>query len=244
MPSPSLTLRSGLIAKLSVCIIVLLCLAHVTAHLLAANLGDSKYTEQLVEWFGLDEEGNFPAFFSSVLLLVASCQFAVIHALYLTSQSRALSDRKSSFLSKHWLILSAVFLFLTLDEAVQIHEMFDNQSLLSFMNTSGLLAWPWVIVYGVLVAVFVLFFFRFWLALTPRYRRLSFIAASMYVAGAIGGEMIGAAVYTSGQGKSVSYFLIYTLEEVLEMLAITLLIYANNLFISKEFPPPTLKILA
>lgn len=124
----------------------------------AASLGfdafhSSRVSSQLVEWFSLEGEGNFPALFSALLLLGAATQFLVIGQL--SQQSKIQEWRR------HWLALAGVFAFLAIDEAAMIHEKFDNNTLLSFVETKGLLAWPWVILYGGLCLAFTATFFRF-----------------------------------------------------------------------------------
>ena len=60
-----------------------------------------------------------------------------------------------------WLILSIIFLYLSIDESVQLHErvgyIFDEK-----FNLIGYLAWGWVIPYGSLFIIFSLvYFFKF-----------------------------------------------------------------------------------
>lgn len=176
----------------------------------------------------MDGEGNFPALFSALLLLFAAFQFTIIARL--TYQQRDNADWH-----RHWQVLALTFLFLAVDEAVLIHEKFDNNTLLSFVNTSGLLAWPWVILYGGLVLVFVAVFFKFWWALPVRYRVMYFVCAVTYVSAALGFEMLGALVYTAHDTETLLYLCLMTLEEFLEMAAIVLLIFTSFSFLDTRF---------
>ncbi|HBE67723.1 MAG TPA: hypothetical protein DDW52_06195 [Planctomycetaceae bacterium] len=206
-----------------------LTVAHGVSHLAAAKLGENRITSQLLEWFSLDGEGNFPALFSSLLLLVSAASFLCIG---LTSKT----DPAQSSIAKYWKGLACIFCFLAIDEAVLIHEKFDNNTLLSWVETNGFLAWPWVILYAVLVLFFVAIYFRFWWNLEKSYRFAYALTAAVYVSAALGLEMVGAFLYTNSSPQLVAmYSYVMALEELLEMLAIVALITINLDYLSRHF---------
>ncbi|MGH7926613.1 MAG: hypothetical protein ACREQV_02305, partial [Candidatus Binatia bacterium] len=67
--------------------------------------------------FHIRGENNIPAYFSSLLLAGASL------LLWIISRIRQAAGGKYSY---HWLILSIVFLFLSLDETASIHERLNR----------------------------------------------------------------------------------------------------------------------
>lgn len=188
---------------------------------------DNRITEVFIEKFSLEEEGNFPSFFSAVLLLVAAGSFLVI--------SQGTSYLKDNRDWKYWLGLVFVFVFLSLDEATQLHEKLDTDLIWSSYDATGLLAWPWVIIYAALVTIFAVLYLRFWLRFSRQFRIYYVLAAVVYVGSALGFEMLEALVYTTRGGYTLTYIILTSVEEMLEMAAITFLIYTNLRYITVHF---------
>lgn len=184
-------------------------------------------SEVLVEKFSLEEEGNFPSFFSAFILLVSAALFALI------GKGRRLQHNASW---KYWTGLGGIFLFLSLDEAVQIHEKLDTPLIWSSFDTSGLLAWPWVILYASLATVLLALYFRFWLALPLRYRIAYAAAAFVYIGSALGFEMLEALEYTTHRRVTTKYIILTSVEEILEMSAIIFLIHTNLQYLTSQIP--------
>ncbi len=205
--------------------IITLVTMHVAMMILHRHF-DHRYTETLFEMFALDNEGNLPAYFSAGILGISAALFWTV--------AKA-SASKPDPQTKWWYGLFLCFMYLSLDEAVQIHERFDSNSLLSFMNTSGLLAWAWVIPYGIIAIAFGVIYFRFWLSLPTKYRILFGLCGGFYVMGAIGFEMLGAREYDVNQKFTTLYDVIYTTEETIEMSSIAALIVVLLSYISSQF---------
>ena len=188
---------------------------------------DDHYVFGLVDLFDFDIEGNFPTFYSAVALLLATALLALTtHANW----NKAGGNRY------YWLLLTCLFLFLTFDEATAIHETiggyFEN-----FMDASGFLYFMWVVPYGVAVAVIGALFLRFVLAL-PAQTRNRFIAAGIiFLSGAIGLEVFGAREADLNGVETITYCVLYTFEELFEMLGIVLFIYALATHLTDEFGP-------
>lgn len=185
---------------------------------------DNRITEVFIEKFSLEEEGNFPSFFSAVLLLVAAGSFLII--------SQSASYLKNNRDWKYWLGLAFIFVFLSLDEATQLHEKLDTDLIWASYDATGLLAWPWVIIYAALVTIFVVLYLRFWLRFSRPFKIYYALAAAIYVGSALGFEMLEALVYTTRGGYTMTYIILTSIEEMLEMAAITFLIYANFKYIT------------
>lgn len=212
--------------KALIIVAVVLIIAHVVSHLLI-NQSVNPLSEVMMEKFSLEGEANFPAYFSSFLLLSAGILFMIIcKGSRLQGQS----------LWKYWGGLCGIFVFLSLDEAVQLHEKLDTELIWSSFDTSGLLAWPWVILYASLATVLLALYFRFWLQLPFRFRLAYAIAAGVYIGSALGFEMLEALEYTTNGGVTTKFIILTTIEEILEISAIIFLIHTNLRFITTHIP--------
>ena len=204
----------------------LLILLHVVS-LILHNYDVNPFSEVLVEKFSLEGEGNFPAFFSAFLLLFAAALFGTIG-----TATRGKRDASWGY----WAGLSLIFFFLSLDEATQIHEKLDTELIWAAFNPTGLLAWPWVILYGALTLLFCIVYLRFWLGLPGRFRLAFALAAAMYVGSALGFEMLEALEYTTNGGATNWFVLLTSMEESIEMFAILYLIASLFKYIHTYFP--------
>lgn len=166
--------------------------------------------------FNLDAENNIPTYYSSLLLLTAAGLLYVI--------SKAMKKRGNIY-ANYWLSLSLIFLYLSIDESSSIHELLIHP-LRSALNLSGVLYFSWVIVGFAVVIAIAIIYLRFLLEL-PRNTKISFVlAASVYVGGALGIELLGG-FYSSNYGESnYVYGLITTTEEMLEMTGVVIFINA------------------
>lgn len=178
----------------------------------------------LTNLFNIRTEGNIPAYYSSVTILIASFLLGFI------SLFRKISGLSYSL----WLMLSIIFFYLSVDEAVQLHErvgaMIDSN-----FDLEGYLSWGWVIPYGLLFIVFAtVYFFKFLPQLPKKIFWLFIISGAIYVIGAIGVEMLGAKNYNSDNFSETINAVCYSIEEFLEMMGIALFIYSLLLYIKEE----------
>ena len=109
---------------------------------------------------------------------------------------------------RYWIGLGLIFLFLATDEAAHIHEHFGSDFLWGNYNSSGYLAWPWVIAYGSLVTIFVTRYFSFWWRLPHSFRKSFFIAGCLYVGSALGFEMLEAMEYSTNNSTYTFKYLV------------------------------------
>lgn len=188
-----------------------------TALLVAANLAGLvakfHYGEHslhgLVPLFDLDRERNIPSLFATALILFCA---GLAGAIARSGENRS-----------GWLGLALIFTFLAADELVSLHERLI-EPLRAALHTSGLLYFAWLIPYGLAVVLLGLLYLRFLLRLPGATRRRLIAAGVVYLAGAVGLEMIGGAyLETLGDRHNLSYELLTTLEETLEMAGMTLL---------------------
>ena len=176
----------------------------------------------LIEEFNVDEENNIPTYFATVLLLLSASLLALI--------ASAKAKTGDSF-TRHWMVLSGIFLFLSIDEAASLHERLMSP-IRDLLGVGGWLRFAWVIPGMIFVAVFALSYLKFLFHLPKRPRLLFVLAGCLYVDGAIGLEMIGGHHAEFYRVKSFTYGVITTIEEGLEMSGIIVFIYALLVYIS------------
>ncbi|MEP1216098.1 MAG: hypothetical protein ABJM11_21265 [Marinobacter sp.] len=193
-------------------------LALLTAHgmglLLTYGLGHD-YVKGLVPLFNIGLEGNVPTFFASLLLFFNGLLFLFLWRV---------SDTRDTG-KKTWLLLSVVFLFLSLDEFAAIHELLIKP-LREAVDTGGLLYFAWVIPYALLVILLGIIIAPTLWRLGTRYRVLFGTSAAIFLTGAIGIEMLGGNYFESQGGEAdLTYRLFQTAEESLEFLGLIFLVY-------------------
>jgi len=166
-----------------------------------------------VYFFGLSYEANFPTWYSSCLLLLCSFHLGLIGLA---------ARRRSEKFVLHWWTLAAGFLYISLDETVQLHEHVSKW----FNFGGGFLYFGWVVPASIVVAVIGLSYTKF-LAYLPARPRLQFIVAgALYVGGALGVEFF-LGYWTEHAGtRNLGYGLIDWVQESLELLGATLFLCA------------------
>ena len=208
---PYFALKPKPVYKVLTGITILLLLAHLTVQAGIYHLGAEK---NWLDALNMDRELNIPTMFSCGLL------FAITLLL------RRLESCGGAESRRDWRLLSKIFAFLALDEALQIHEIFIIPALRPFMHPA--LASTWVIPYSILAFAIFLRFRSFLHALPSRTRTHFLQAGAVYIIGAIGMEMIGSYAVRSSLIRLHSpwYGAITGLEESLELFGLILLIKA------------------
>ena len=169
----------------------------------------------LVPLFYLDNEASVPTWYSSFALLLASGLLGLVAA---TKKN----ERDSYF--PHWMFLAGLFLMLSMDEAVMLHE-YPIDFLRNHLHASGVLYYTWVIPGALFVAAVGVAYSRFLMSLDAKTRWGMTAAGFIFVSGAIGIEMISGYHAAEYGENNLGYALIITAEEMLEMLGVVLLIH-------------------
>jgi len=212
-----ISLNPPAVARILGAIALLLVLASVAGQFSKFALGHGNL-KGLVTLFNVDAEHNIPTHFSMLLLLFAALLLAMIAVL----------NRQQSVphVSK-WAILACGFLFMSFDEASTVHESLvaPLRSLLGDREL-GIFYWTWVIPGILLVLVLGLFFRRFLLDLPAIVRRRFLIAATIYIGGAIGFELVGGRYIELHGDQNLMVSMIATVEESLEMAGLIYFIWA------------------
>lgn len=209
----SLALSAHTVARALYLVIGVLFIAHAFSVWLDVSLSDQSRLRLFIHlYFNFDTEANIPTFFSAFILLTAA---ALLFYIYKTSRQNR----------RYWLALSLIFVFLCLDEATQIHERLIRPLNRLFVNLPAFLSPGWVIPYLLFVLAVSLTFAGFFWRLPRKTKRLFLLSGGIYVGGALGIEFLEGIYFHLGY-QHLKMILIYTLQEVLEMIGIALFIYS------------------
>lgn len=212
-------------------------LVVLAAILIAANLAvlitdyltgyDLKMVQRLVKVFSVDYELNAPAFFSTLILLFSSVLLAVI-----THFKR---EQRSPYVW-YWTILSLGFLFMAFDEMASVHErLIEPMRTLLGGDNLGVLYFAWVVPAILLVLLLGVAFTRFWWNLPRQTRLYVAVAAALYLGGAIGIELLDGSYAEIHGKKNLTYTILSTVEETLEMAGIIVFIKALLDYIAENY---------
>jgi hypothetical protein len=208
-----LTLSAEPVARRLAIVVVCLCAASVAGQGVRV-LSDSVHVQEATRVFKVDRESSIPTYFSALMLLAAAAALAVV----------ARRERGRPY-AAHWKGLAAIFLYLSVDEAVGIHELAIDPTR-ELLGVRGFLLFTWVVPAAALLVVFALAYWRFWRQLPGPLRRGLAAAGALYVGSAVGIEMIGARLHDSFGQMDVRYALVALAEEAGEMFAVVLLLRA------------------
>ncbi len=185
--------------------------------------------------FFFDNEANYPTMYSGLAIIFAASLLWKISLI----KSETIANRRS------WRFLSLLFLFLAADELFSLHEFLitpTKHMLGSLSFDSGFLYFAWFVPYVLLMLFCGVFLIRFFFRLPQKTRVRFVLAGIVFVAGAVGMEMIGGN-YWQAQGWDVhgeddidlTYAAIVTIEELLEMVGIALFVHAlSDYYLSRK----------
>jgi hypothetical protein len=169
------------------------------------------------EFFLLNAEKNVPTLFNFSLIVV---NIVLLSMLTL----RAFAGRDGW--RWHWAVLVAIFIYLSYDEAAQIHERFAPLGAY-FVEAEGIFRFSWVVPVAPVVLFAGLAYLKFVLDQPREIMMLMILSGTVYLCGAIGAEMASAFyVENFGDYGSFTYHLIAGAEEVVEMAGMALFGYA------------------
>jgi hypothetical protein len=221
-----LKLSANVISRLLFRFTAILVLAHVSAFVIGyMTKSQSVWLIYFQYYFNMENENNVPTYFSSILLL-----FAAVILLLIRSVS---ANNKN-----YWLSLSGIFLFLALDEALEIHEkanLFARKYI-----TGNLFNLPWILPYAIVFGVAGLFYLKFLKALPGKTQKDFFIAGTIYVAAAGGIEAIDGILFNYFPYEHVVFRLTSFFQETLEMVGIILFIRYLVEYIQSQFQTITI----
>lgn len=156
----------------------------------------------------LSYEGNLPTWYSAGLLWTAALGLGACGA------------REESRDRSRWWMLAALFMLMSLDEAISLHEELGGAEL------HGVLYFSWVVPGALLTGAIAFAYLRFWLRLPAPTRRGFACAFVLYVGGALGMELPLGAWFEVHGDENLGYALLDAIEESLEIFGVSVFLVA------------------
>lgn len=189
--------------------------------------------------FDLNRETNIPTWFSVVQLFMVAIVLAVA----------ALAERAQPAPSAAWWGLFAIFTYMSLDEATDLHGLWRAGMEDYVIQGTNNAHFAWIIPGIIIVLVIAVIYLRWILALPNHTRTLFITAGIVFVSGGLVLEGIGAFL-SDGTFMNTSYLVVATAEEALEMFGVLIMLYAVlrhledkgvklALFAQADLPPST-----
>jgi hypothetical protein len=183
--------------------------------------------------FDLNREANLPNTYQALIIFVAAVQLTLV-----TVQKFKTRDRWRL----SWLGLSLIFYVLALDENCALHEQ-CQEPLRAWLHATGLFYFSWVIAGLGFVVVVGLIFLPFVINLPPGTRWRVIASGATYVFGALIMEMLdGAFAFKRGSENLLSYQLLSNVEELFEMIGMSMFIVTMLRYMSEHVPQVALFI--
>ncbi len=187
------------------------------------QMDQSMLMRHYVAIFNPDWEQTIPAWFSSCLMLMIAAACALV------ARDRR---RDGGGYARRWMALVPIFLYLSADESVALHERVGTL-IKHVVHTSGIFTFAWVIPALAVLVVLAVVYFPFVRALPRGVRGLVALSGSLYVGGALGMEMVGGVIKTR-YGAGDLYFTAVTIEEFLEMVGLVTFLGAALRLLTEE----------
>ncbi len=190
---------------------------------------DHWITRKAMKLFYLDLELNVPTFFSTTLLIIAAALLATIFWM---------KRRNGESGTRPWAILAAGFVLMAFDEVVAAHErLIEPMRLVMGEGDLGILYFAWVVPAFVGVGLIGLGFLKFFFFGLPRRTRFLFgLAATLFLGGAIGFELLEGLHVESNSKETTLYIFLTTVEETFEMAGVIVFIRALVEYLAERYP--------
>ncbi|RHW24990.1 hypothetical protein D0Z08_21325 [Nocardioides immobilis] len=184
--------------------------------------------------FDLNGEGNFASWFQSFPLLICALLTLLIAAHY-RGQLSPLAGR--------WVAASALFLFMAVDEASQLHDLFTGPLRGGLEIDFGVFYFAWLLPAVCFLAFCAWYFAPLALSLPGVARNRLLGALAVYFGGAIVVEMISGFAVEHGR-RSTPYLAVLTFEEICELAGVLLVVGALVALLRTVQPRTTIALLS
>ncbi|WP_288901557.1 hypothetical protein [uncultured Sneathiella sp.] len=186
--------------------------------------GYNRWHPTLVDLLSVDSESNISSYFSTIVLLLASF---VLFSIGLIRRA----EKNKDF--KYWLGLAFIFLYLSVDENISIHEKIIKVYWW-FFTPSDFDNFVWLIPYGGFVLALAIIYWKFIFSLPTRTWLFFGLSGILFVGGALGMEVIGGLYIGTSWYQPIdwnkhadgTYYIISAIEESCEMLGVIIFLYA------------------
>ncbi len=202
-------------------IVIILCGISIFAQFLKYNYGI--LNPVIFRQIDVNQELNIPTWFESILFFTASNMLWNI-------ANRSIKTKK------YWRVLSVIFLFLSIDEVASLHEDLSTY-FGTAIQASGYFYYSWVIIAIPLVVILGIWLVPFFQKLPQSVLKIFVASAIMFLIGAVGLEMVAGKMAEEGGMENLTFNILSTLEEFLEMFGIVLFIYGIQLYKKIVFKP-------
>ncbi len=203
-----------------------LIVAGIAVQTLRLSLGEEVMRQKHLWWlmdkFDLDGEFNVPNLYQTLTFFLC--------VGLLTMIAQAATKLKNPF-ARHWWCLAGFFLYLALDEGVELHEM-TILPLRSIFGTEGYFYYAWVLLAVMIVPIIGALYLRFLWDLPAKFRWLFITGGGFFITGAAVMEMLGGKIRNVYGLESIQYVAETITEESLEMTGILIFIYALLSYLS------------
>lgn len=207
---------------------------HLLSYFLTTKTDYSPVINQIAHKFNMNNEVSIPTWFAQTILLLTSFLFAYTAILFQKS--------KVGF-KKTWWFLSGLFLYASIDEGSELHEIATQPFQEMFNITEGLLFFSWVIPGIIIFIILCIILIKFYLHL-PLTFKIIFSTAAIMLFAAICVEMISGSYWQSNNFQdNLIYYIMIATEEGLENTSFIITIYGIIRFIEiqkKELLPKIL----
>ncbi|MEN6621566.1 MAG: hypothetical protein ABFD50_08475 [Smithella sp.] len=195
---------------------LLIFLLSVVLLLVAAHLISNQSSPEFHQEFDFNAEGNVPTWFSTILLFcIASNSFRIY-------QADSGDQNKVRINQLFWGVMSAAFLFLSLDEGAQLHEIFENQHRIK-----------WIFVYApfVILFIFLTYYYLYCENCDRSFRRWLSWGLVLYISGTFLFEFTS---YLPSPLSPVMQETEYVIEESLEMVGVIVILTGTQQYLQKQ----------
>ncbi len=209
-----LPVRSGVLLVLLVFAAASIYGGSLVLQLLGA-IYDHDHIFGLLPLLHVDREGNLAAWLSSFIMLCSALvAWSIAERLVEAGEDTAFS----------WRLVAVALFLMSVDEAAQLHEWVGGL-VQPMLPEWGFLYFGWVAVGLLVIAASAPFFIRFVRSL-PGPTRLHLVAAAgLFLAGAVGVEMVTAVYMSASENKlSLMYITLSHIEEFLEIIGLIVLL--------------------
>lgn len=199
-------------------------LAHIAGWEMRGNKTWLNTVMFFIDEFNMDNEHVLQSYFSGLLLLIPAALLLVIAAW---------KQKTKAPFAIQWALLGLIFLYMTVDEVIQIHENWDVP-LSNLISSKGYFYIDWVRSAVILVAIFGLLYLRFFFNLPRRTMLLFGLSGAVYLMGVLGLEMLAGEYVSTYQQWGYDYGMLVAREETLEMLGMSLFIFTLHDYIRRH----------